>query len=342
MRKRWRDFMVHEHSVHLVGLISNQCLYFLPLLHSLSPPQTSFACKAKGGGKTCLGRMALDSGVTMARLLLIQLRSCLWLSFPVCSFQHCITLRSCEWEWLHHLVSDTRMWKTNNGRGWEASIQPVPRCFIPRSGGIWTVGAPQLAFSFSICTRCIQSLLYVKPCWSLHLPCRMPRASNFGPVGSEAWAPPSSLAHGCHVNGLRASCQPPALPALENPSRFFLPVLKKEWKKMFKCVSALLELHHYKFTWFLYFLFLWTGAFYKFVLDYSSKWGCSSASRWHQPTATVPSFAPARAGGGCSEVSFTRPWNVLNQVFLGKEALLHHRLRNGAINTCLSPSSLTV
>lgn len=59
--------------------------------------------------------------------------------------------------------------------------------------------------------------------------------------------------------------------------------------------------------------------FNNFPLDYwgfSSKRDLSSASRWHQPTATVPAFAPVRFGGGCGKVSFERPWNVLTEDFL--------------------------
>lgn len=75
--------------------------------------------------------------------------------------------------WLCHLVFASRMWKTNTGRVWEARIDPVFRHFIPRSSGIWTVGASRITFSFFnlfALSLWIQALPSMQPFWSLHLP----------------------------------------------------------------------------------------------------------------------------------------------------------------------------
>lgn len=78
---------------------------------------------------------------------------------------------------------------------------------------------------------------------------------------------------------------------------------------MFKCVSALLELHHYKFTWFLFFYYYY---FFELGFFINLSWIIhqNEAAALPADGTSLPllwPLAPARAGGGCSEVSFTRP-----------------------------------
>lgn len=71
MTKRWRGFLwtpVISHSVWTV--------FVFPLPPMQLTTDFLFACRAKGWGKSLLGRMALDPRVTMTKTLLIQLRSC--------------------------------------------------------------------------------------------------------------------------------------------------------------------------------------------------------------------------------------------------------------------------
>lgn len=144
-------------------------VFSFPSMWLLSGKESSLPAKQKKEEKAGLGRMALGSGVTMTRALLIQLRSFSCGSFPLCSFQHYISLRRYEWKWLCHLVFASRMWKTNSGRIWEARIDPVFRHFIPRSSGIWTVGAPHVAFRFFTC-------------WHYRSACR--HCCSFSPAGA--------------------------------------------------------------------------------------------------------------------------------------------------------------
>lgn len=218
MTKRWRGFLwtpVISHSVWTV--------FVFPLPPMQLTTDFLFACRAKGWGKSLLGRMALDPRVTMTKTLLIQLRSCScgFVFFSVCCFQHCVGLRSCEWEWFCRLVFDARMWKPNNGRGRKARIYPVPRDFIPRSGGIWTVGAPQVVFRFFFNLFA----LTLRPVSAVNGALQKPCARNFDPAGDEAGA----------VSGTQMESQHGISPQLP------LKLSRKRNKNCFKCVSPCVD-----------------------------------------------------------------------------------------------------
>lgn len=78
---------------HVLGLISSQCLYFLSLLRSWSPPRTFHLClrSKKRGGESELGKNG--PGVTMSGALLIQLSSC------SCSFFSCVFFPALHQPW---------------------------------------------------------------------------------------------------------------------------------------------------------------------------------------------------------------------------------------------------
>lgn len=220
--------------MRIVGLISSQCLYFLSLLCSWSPPRTShLLAKWKEEERAGSGIMALDLGVTMTRALLIQLRSC------SCGFFSCMFFPALHqpWKlwvrvtlpsgvWLENVKN--KHWKRMGSQNWSSLQRLHPQIWWNLNGRC----TPHCLHFFNLLalTLCIQSLPFIKPCWSLHLLCR-----SLVPAALALLVMKLSTSQ---VPYLWLACEwTPSIVAAPSSSGLGKS-LRKDKKISFKCVSA--------------------------------------------------------------------------------------------------------
>lgn len=83
---------------------------------------------------------------------------------------------------------------------------------------------------------CIQLLLFMQPCWTLHLLCKKACASNLGPAGDEAEHLPSPSPTTCLLMDSQHHNSPQLCRPWKTPEDF-PPILKKKKKNSFRFVS---------------------------------------------------------------------------------------------------------
>lgn len=156
-----------------------------PLLPMQLTANFFFACRAKGWGKSLLGRMALDPGVTMRKTLLIQLRSCSCGFFFPCVFFS--APRHPRKLWVRVILPSGIWCKNVKNKQWKKT----------ESQDLSSTQTPHPQIWWNLNGRCTPSCLWVffhlfaltpHPVTAVHGALQKPCISNFGPAGDEAGA----------------------------------------------------------------------------------------------------------------------------------------------------------